>query len=232
MLNDQSRQSMISHAQEAYSQALQIDHTLGKAWAVWGNFNDQLLKDSPNEVKLGMRAMVCYLHACQTERADRSKRLLARVLNLLAQDAQREGALAQSFDEHWEAVPTWYWITYIPQLLNALSRPEINQVYSVLQVYVPGRKKNFLIQCIIVASSTSMPRPSIALCAPRCSSCVKRCRPVSKPNSRPSNKLNSKRQQRQQRLQLRPSSSNSSNSNNHPWTWTVQATRRPPLRQP
>jgi len=49
--------------------------------------------------------------------------LLARVLWLLTLE-DPEGQLLQAFDTVIERVPVWFWVVFIPQLLNTLSRPE------------------------------------------------------------------------------------------------------------
>ncbi|KAF2279856.1 uncharacterized protein EI97DRAFT_463935 [Westerdykella ornata] len=110
-------------ANEAFGSALFFDLKLPKAWAEWGRYNDMLFKEDPADLEKAEAALSCYLEAASLFKNAKSRKLLGRVLWLLSLDnAQRR--LATKFEEFKGDTPAWYWITYIPQLIQSLSRPE------------------------------------------------------------------------------------------------------------
>lgn len=56
---------------------------------------------------------------------------LARVLYLLSFDNQT-GAVGKAFDKYGDQIPLWVWLTWIPQLLLSLQRPEAASCKNVL----------------------------------------------------------------------------------------------------
>jgi transformation/transcription domain-associated protein len=56
---------------------------------------------------------------------------LARVLYLLSFDNQ-EGTVGKAFDKYGDNIPHWVWLSWIPQLLLALQRPEAQHCKAVL----------------------------------------------------------------------------------------------------
>jgi transformation/transcription domain-associated protein len=110
-------------ANDAFGTALVYDLKLPKAWAEWGRYNDMLFKEDPKDMEKAEAALSCYLEAASTFKNAKSRKLLGRVLWLLSLDnPQRQ--LAAKFEDFKGDTPAWYWITYIPQLINSLSRPE------------------------------------------------------------------------------------------------------------
>ncbi|ORY29461.1 hypothetical protein BCR33DRAFT_724710 [Rhizoclosmatium globosum] len=72
-----------------------------------GQYNDQLFKEKPTEiVKYGVQAVQCYLQAAGIYNNARSRKYIAHT--------------------------SWYWITFIPQLLSALSGKEAKYARSIL----------------------------------------------------------------------------------------------------
>ncbi|KAF2403064.1 hypothetical protein EJ06DRAFT_580246 [Trichodelitschia bisporula] len=112
-----------SEANDAFGSALYFDIKLGKAWAEWGHYNDQLFKEDPKSLEKASSAISCYLEASSLYKNHKSRKLLGRILWLLSLD-DAEHTLAHTFDQFKGDTPVWYWITYIPQLLLDLSRPE------------------------------------------------------------------------------------------------------------
>ncbi|KAF1346069.1 hypothetical protein BDV97DRAFT_424127 [Delphinella strobiligena] len=108
-------------ANDAFGTALFFDIKLPKAWAEWGRYNDQLFKDDPQSVDKASAAISCYLEAAGQYKSAKSRKLLSRILWLLSLD-DAEGSLAKAFDNFKGETPVWYWVTFIPQLLNNLSR--------------------------------------------------------------------------------------------------------------
>lgn len=112
-----------NEANDAFGTAMIFDIKLPKAWAEWGRYNDALFKEDPSTLDKAEAALSCYLEAASGYKNAKSRKLLGRVLWLLSLD-NPERRLAEKFEEFKGDTPAWYWITYIPQLLNSLSRPE------------------------------------------------------------------------------------------------------------
>lgn len=118
-----AKQKQAVEANAAFGMALYFDLKLPKAWAEWARYNDQLFKDEPGDISNAANAISCYLEAAGTYRSAKSRKFLSRVLWLLSLD-DAEGTLAKAFEDFKGDCPTWYWITFIPQLLTSLSRQE------------------------------------------------------------------------------------------------------------
>jgi len=110
-------------ANEAFGSALYFDIKLPKAWAEWGHYNDQLFKEDPTDLDKASSAISCYLEAASQFKNAKSRKLLARILWLLSLD-DTDQKLVKTFESFKGDTPVWYWITYIPQLLLDLSKPE------------------------------------------------------------------------------------------------------------
>lgn len=118
-------------ANKAFATSVQIDLNLAKAWAEWGMFNDRRFKESPNDMVYANNAISCYLQAAGLYNSGKTRKLLARILWLIGLD-DASGTLAQAFDSFRGEVPVWYWITFIPQLLTALSHKKARLAKQVL----------------------------------------------------------------------------------------------------
>ncbi|KAI9727221.1 MAG: hypothetical protein M1834_008481 [Cirrosporium novae-zelandiae] len=110
-------------ANDAFGVALFYDIRMPKAWAEWGRYNDNLFKLNPGNLEHAKSAVSCYLEAAGLYKSAKSRKLLSRILWLLSLDNE-EGTIMSAFDEFRGDSPTWYWITFIPQLLTSLSRRE------------------------------------------------------------------------------------------------------------
>ena len=119
----QHKLSMISEAGESFGIALYYDIKLPKAWAQWGFHNDRLFKIDPTNLEMAKNAISCYLEAASQYRNAKSRKLFGRILWLLSLD-NPELILQGAYNEFKGEMPVWYWITYIPQLLASLKRPE------------------------------------------------------------------------------------------------------------
>ncbi|KAB8360902.1 hypothetical protein FH972_024635 [Carpinus fangiana] len=126
-----AKQKQMDDANEAFGSALYYDIKLPKAWAEWARYNEQLYKDDPNDITKAGSAISCYLEAAGTYKNSKSRKMLSRVLYLLSLD-DAEGTLCNTFEEYKGDTPVWYWITFIPQLLNSVSRPEARIVRQIL----------------------------------------------------------------------------------------------------
>lgn len=118
-------------ANKAFATSVQIDLNLPKAWAEWGMFNDRRFKEKPNDMVYANNAISCYLQAAGLYKNGKTRKLLARILWLISLD-DVSGTLAQAFDNFRGEVPVWYWITFISQLLTALSYSEARLVRQIL----------------------------------------------------------------------------------------------------
>lgn len=118
-----SKLSQKEDAQDAFGTALFFDIKLPKAWAEWGRYSDQLFKEDPNDLELAGNAISCYLEAAGQYKSAKSRKLLSRILWLLSLD-DPEGTLAKTYNNFKGETPLWYWVSFIPQLLNNLSRSE------------------------------------------------------------------------------------------------------------
>jgi len=108
-------------ANDAFGTALYFDIRSAKAWAKWGRYNDDLFKEEPRSLEKAANAMSCYLEAAGLYKSAKSRKLLSRILWLLSLD-DGEGRLVKAWEQFKGETPVWYWITFIPQLLNNLSR--------------------------------------------------------------------------------------------------------------
>ncbi|EGV61555.1 hypothetical protein CANTEDRAFT_131106 [Yamadazyma tenuis ATCC 10573] len=116
---------------KAFATSVQIDLNLPKAWAEWGAFNDRRFKENPNDMVYANNAISCYLQAAGLYKNGKTRKLLTRVLWLISLD-DNSGTLTQAFENFKGEVPVWYWITFIPQLLSALSHKEAGLARQVL----------------------------------------------------------------------------------------------------
>lgn len=117
-------------ANQAFATAVQLDLNLPKAWAEWGFFNDRRFKES-NDINFAKHAISCYLQAASLYKNNKARRLLCRILWLISLD-DSTGTLTESFESHQGDMPVWYWVTFIPQLLSALSHKEANFARKIL----------------------------------------------------------------------------------------------------
>ncbi|KAJ3074848.1 hypothetical protein HDU98_010028 [Podochytrium sp. JEL0797] len=118
-------------AVQAFASATQMEMTLPKAWAAWGQYNDHLFKENPLEIKCANEAVQCYLQAAGIYNNARSRKYIARLIWLMALDDSNQ-TLAMTFEAYKSETPLWYWITFIPQLLSALSGKEAKYARTIL----------------------------------------------------------------------------------------------------
>ena len=118
-------------ANDAYGTALYYEIRLPKAWAEWGYYNDQKFQADPTDLEAGAAAVSCYLEAAGVYKSAKSRKFLSRVLWLLSIDSA-ENKISQAFQGFKGETPTWYWITFIPQLLTSLSSREARMTKEIL----------------------------------------------------------------------------------------------------
>ncbi len=118
-------------ADTAFGTALFYDIRLPKAWAEWGYYNDNLFKEDPTKLDKATEAVCCYLEAAGLFKNAKSRKLLSRILWLLSLD-DADCTISKGFEEFKGETPTWYWITFIPQLLTSLDKKEARLSRAVL----------------------------------------------------------------------------------------------------
>ncbi|EMR10214.1 hypothetical protein PNEG_01486 [Pneumocystis murina B123] len=122
---------MNDDANQAFATAVQIDLTLSKAWAKWGQYNDRLFKENPWEITAASNAVSCYLQAAGLLKNGKARKVLSRVLWLLSLD-DSSGTISKAFDSYKGDISVWNWIIFIPQLLTSLSHKEARHARQIL----------------------------------------------------------------------------------------------------
>ncbi|XP_014681160.1 PREDICTED: transformation/transcription domain-associated protein-like [Priapulus caudatus] len=117
-------------ANKAFSAAVQMHDTLVRAWALWGDYLEQIFVKE-RATHLGVSAITCFLHACRHQNETKSRKYLAKVLWLLTYDDERS-SLAEAVDKYCVGVPPVQWLPWIPQLLTCLVRNEGRLVLNLL----------------------------------------------------------------------------------------------------
>nr|XP_014353128.1 PREDICTED: transformation/transcription domain-associated protein [Latimeria chalumnae] len=124
-------------ANKAFSAAVQMHDVLVKAWAMWGDYLENIFVKE-RQLHLGVSAITCYLHACRHQNESKSRKYLAKVLWLLSFDDQNN-TLAEAVDKYCIGVPPIQWLAWIPQLLTCLvgseGKPLLNLISQVGRVY-------------------------------------------------------------------------------------------------
>uniref|UniRef100_A0A3Q3A4Y2 Transformation/transcription domain-associated protein n=1 Tax=Kryptolebias marmoratus TaxID=37003 RepID=A0A3Q3A4Y2_KRYMA len=141
-------------ANKAFSAAVQMHDVLVKAWAMWGDYLENIfVKD--RQLHLGVSAITCYLHACRHQNESKSRKYLAKVLWLLSFDDKN--TLADAVDKYCIGVPPIQWLAWIPQLLTCLvgseGKPLLNLISQLPSVYPLGisfRSLLFFYLCLSV----------------------------------------------------------------------------------
>ncbi|EST09240.1 PIK-related kinase, FAT [Kalmanozyma brasiliensis GHG001] len=118
-----ARLGLNDEANHAFATAIQMDLNLAKAWTEWGRYNDRLFRDRPTDLASAGNAVSCYLQAAGLYKNAKVRKVLIRVLWLLSCD-DNKGTVWQAFEGFKGEAPTWYWTTFIPQLLQSLSHKE------------------------------------------------------------------------------------------------------------
>lgn len=124
----------VGHDKDAvstFSSAITLDMGFAKAWAQWGEFHDRLFKSQPTDLSHAANAVSCYLQAAGLYKNGKVRKWLVRILWLLSLD-DAAGTVAKSFESFKGEVPTWYWVSFIPQLLLSLSHREAKYARIIL----------------------------------------------------------------------------------------------------
>ncbi|GJN92776.1 hypothetical protein Rhopal_005814-T1 [Rhodotorula paludigena] len=118
-------------ANQTFNLAVSMDMSFPKAWAEWGEYHDRMFKENPTDLNIAANAVSCYLQAAGLYKNAKVRKLLVRILWLLSLD-DAAGTISKAFDNYKGEIPTWYWITFVPQLLLTLSQREARYVRVIL----------------------------------------------------------------------------------------------------
>ncbi|GAA5983547.1 hypothetical protein JCM5350_000270 [Sporobolomyces pararoseus] len=122
-------------ANQTFNLAVSMDMTFAKAWAEWGEYQDRMFKENPTELTIAANAVSCYLQAAGLYKNAKVRKMLVRVLWLLSLDDAND-TIAKAFENYKGEVPSWYWITFVPQLLLALSGQREARYFRVILVKI------------------------------------------------------------------------------------------------
>lgn len=122
-------------ANKAFSAAVQLHDMLVKAWALWGDYCEEMFtreRWENRQMHLGVSALTCYIHACrQQQNEGKTRKYLAKVLWLLTYDDE-ELSLEKAVKNYNVGVPPISWLPWIPQLLTWLVRSEGKLIVEIL----------------------------------------------------------------------------------------------------
>ncbi|XBW35309.1 hypothetical protein QEN19_000876 [Hanseniaspora menglaensis] len=118
-------------ANESFVQAIKLDMKLAKAWAEWGHYHDKLFTENKTNINHASSALSCYLQAAGLYNSNQSRQMISRVLWFISLKDDNN-SIQETFENSKAEIPTWYWISFIPQLLSALSHKEGKLARSIL----------------------------------------------------------------------------------------------------
>ena len=118
-------------ANESFVQAIKLDMKVGKAWAEWGNYHDKLFTENKTNINHASSALSCYLQAAGLYNSRASRKMISRVLWFISLKDDNN-SIESTFENSKAEIPTWYWITFIPQLLSGLLHKEGKMARSIL----------------------------------------------------------------------------------------------------
>ncbi|XP_070134948.1 transcription-associated protein 1 isoform X3 [Drosophila bipectinata] len=125
--------SQIGRAEEAgksFSAAVQLHDGLTKAWAMWGDYMEQMfLKEK--QIPLATNALICYLHACRNQNESKTRKYIAKVLWFLSYDTQTN-ILISTLEKYVSGIQPSYWLPWIPQLLCCLEQFDGDVILNLL----------------------------------------------------------------------------------------------------
>lgn len=118
-------------ANKAFSTAVQLHDTLVKAWALWGDYLEQIFARDARQISIGISAITCFLHAARHQNETKSRKYIAKVIWLLTYDDDKS-SLMETLDKFSIGVPAIQWLPWVPQLLMYLVRYEGNSILNLL----------------------------------------------------------------------------------------------------
>jgi len=118
-------------ANKAFSTAVQLHDTLVKAWALWGDYLENIFIRDPRQISYGINTLVCLLHACRHQNESKSRKYIAKILWLLTYDDDKL-SLVETVEKYSVGVPAIQWLPWVPQLMMYLVRYDGNIILNLL----------------------------------------------------------------------------------------------------
>lgn len=118
-------------ANKSFSAALQMHDQCIKAWALYGEYLENVFIKEPRQISLGVNAMACFLHACCHQNEAKGRKYIAKVLWLLSYDDDKN-SLIEALEKYSVGVPPVLWLPWTPQLLNCLVQYKGNVILNLL----------------------------------------------------------------------------------------------------
>lgn len=118
-------------ANKEFSAAVQLHDTLIKAWALYGDYLEQVFTKNPTQISYGVNAITCFLHACRHQNESKARKYLSKVLWLLSYD-DKKSSLMGALEKYNVGVPPAQWLPWTPQLLNCLVQYEGTVIVNLL----------------------------------------------------------------------------------------------------
>ncbi|XP_072379030.1 transcription-associated protein 1 [Diabrotica undecimpunctata] len=153
-------------ANKMFSAAVQMHDASTKAWALYGDYLEQIFTRDQRQINLGVNAMTCLLHACRHQNEAKARKYLAKVLWLLSYDDENS-SLMEALDKYSVGVPPLLWLPWTPQLLNCLVQYEGNVILNLLcqvgrmfpqAVYFPIRTLYLTLRTSVARKTNSVQR--------------------------------------------------------------------------
>ncbi|CAH1110190.1 unnamed protein product [Psylliodes chrysocephalus] len=150
-------------ANKMFSAAVQMHDASTKAWALYGDYLEQIFTRDQRQINLGVNAMACLLHACRHQNEAKARKYLAKVLWLLSYDDDNS-SLMEALDKYSIGVPPILWLPWTPQLLNCLVQYEDNVILNLLcqvgrmfpqAVYFPTRTLYLTLRAAVARKTNS-----------------------------------------------------------------------------
>ncbi|CAG9767854.1 unnamed protein product [Ceutorhynchus assimilis] len=118
-------------ANKSFSAACQLHDGSIKAWALYGDYLENLFIKDPRQIDYGVNAMLCFLYACKHQNEAKARKYIAKVLWLLSYDDDKN-SLLDALDKYAVNVPAILWLPWTPQLLNCLKNYKGNVILNLL----------------------------------------------------------------------------------------------------
>ena len=129
-----SKLQFFEEANSAFASSVQLgDQMISQptGWLSWGHFSDEQFQATQN-LSWCECALTCYAKAA-TFRSIKSRRKLGRSLLLISFKDTDDCKLMKLFLQYSSSLPSWLWISWIPQLLTSLLFKESIYIKSILE---------------------------------------------------------------------------------------------------
>lgn len=125
-----ARSGSSDEANKAFSAATQMNDSLVKAWALWGEYLEQIFTKE-RQMHYGTSAIICFLQACRSQTEYKSRKYVAKILWLLSYD-DKCNTLMDAIDKYSIGIQSSHWLPWISQLLCCLVQYEGTVILNLL----------------------------------------------------------------------------------------------------